>query len=43
MDIDFCRRLDELQRMVVELRTPSGVEPIEVIEIRYQAETRAED
>ena len=28
---------------VVELRTPSGIEPIEVIEIRYQAETRAED
>jgi transcription elongation factor GreB len=24
---------------VVELRTPSGVEPIEVIEIRYQDET----
>src|SRR2546421_11248121 len=28
---------------VVELRTPSGIEPIEVIEIRYQAETRAVD
>jgi transcription elongation GreA/GreB family factor len=24
---------------VVELRTPSGIEPIEVIEIRYQHET----